>query len=645
MPNKTIPGSAGTAPQTGTAPENDPTPPATPANPMTTTTTASSSGRIVSEGGKYFVIWGNNRIPIENADGLPAPAKKPVSTDATLASELQPAIDAATKNRTELLALKGVVDVRAGYLFQNGAITSIPAVVVAVKPSPGKKFDKAAIKNELGLPATLDGVPVDIEIADPFQQLLTSGEAEAIPLLRRRQKLLIDEIQATGIEAELLEAIPVITYEPPPNGDLSPVTGAMTITCHVSPDAGWKVLRPFLEGTDRKLHLGMYDFTAPHIYRTARTLLKDSTVEWQQTLGPKESLPTEDDVDSTKADDKPESSVVRGLKRVASDRFGNAFAHVGSGKTFASAYHIKVAVRDDRAFWLSSGNWQSSNQPDIDFFDANADRQLITRFNREWHVTCENALLAKRFQVFLDHDFDTAATEEEAALIPEAMPELLVPVDELLEEERAAVDLEVFAPQKFTFTSQNPLTVQPILTPDNYLEVVLEFLRNKPKRTLYFQNQSLNPILSPTPEFKELMKLLAKYSKDRDLDARFIFRNIGPIRKKIESLQAAGFNMSRVHTQSGCHTKGIIVDSETILLGSHNVTNQGVQVNRDASLLIHHEGIAKYYEKVFLHDWEKLSKPTIREESVPIAITGNEAASVVTSSEFAAVPFSYFEEE
>ena len=142
------------------------------------------------------------------------------------------------------------------------------------------------------------------------------------------------------------------------------------------------------------------------------------------------------------------------------------------------------------------------------------------------------------------------------------------------------------------------------------------------------------------------MKLLAKHSQFiPNLDVRFIFRNIGPIRKKIESLQAAGFNMSRIRTQAGCHTKGIIVDSETILLGSHNVTNQGVQVNRDASLLIRHAGIAKYYEKVFLHDWEKLSKPTIREESVPVPVIGNEAASIASSSEFFSVPFSYFEEE
>ena len=646
--DRRISGRPGTVPPSGSPPQTDPTP-ATPATPSTAT---ESSGRLINVGGKLYVEWGNRRIPVENpnvATTAVAPsAPTPRFASSAIPSDLSRAVETADKYRERLLSIAGVADVRAGYVFKEGAITSTPAVVVAVLNVPRGSFDKAAIARQLGVPPELDGVPVDLEIADPYQRLFRTARTEAMPVIRRRPRLLIDEIQGADVEAELLEAVPMITYEPPPGGNLSPVTGAMTVTCHVSPDAGWRVLQPFLQDTERKLHLGMYDFTAPHIYRQARTLLKNSAVEWQQVLGPKESLPTEDEADSTKANDLKESSVVRGLRRIASDRFGNTFAHVGAGRTFASAYHIKVAVRDDRSFWLSSGNWQSSNQPDIDFFDENADRQLIPKYNREWHVVCENATLAKRFQRFLDHDFETAATAEEAALIPEAavLPELLVAADEILEEELGAVVLHVFLPQKSTFTAQNPLTVQPILTPDNYLEVVLDFLRRRPRRTLYFQNQSLNPVKQPTEEFAELMELLANYSNDPDLDVRFIFRKIGSIRKKLESLQAAGFNMSKIRTQSGCHTKGIIVDSQTILLGSHNITNQGVQVNRDASLLIKDEGIAQYYERVFLHDWEKLAKPTIREESVPVPVIGSEAAMLESTSEdFLKVPFSYFEEE
>jgi hypothetical protein len=634
-----IPGRPGTLAPTVTKPISTPAPTTGPA-PVDT------PGKLVSLNGKLYLEWGNKHIPVE-AGGAPtiasgAPTAQPKRVVASSApSELRLAIQAASKHRAELLRNPTIADVRAGYLFKDGAITSTPAVVVAVLAVPGGKFDKAAIARNLGIRSELDAVAVDIEMADPFQRLARAGATEAAPVVRR-PPLLIDELQ--GGEEEAIEAVPIITYTPPLGGNLNPVTGAMTVTCHVSPDAGWRVLKPFLEETERKLHIGMYDFTAPHIYRAARTLLKDSEVEWQQVLGPKESLPTEGDVDSTKANDIKESSVIKGLKRVGEDRFGNAFAHVGSGRTFASAYHIKVAVRDDRTFWLSSGNWQSSNQPDIDFFDENADRQLIPRYNREWHVVCESPVLAKRFQRFLDHDFETALMTEELVEIEAALPlpDLLVPVDELLEEERAAIGLQVFAPQKFIFTSHSPLTVQPILTPDNYLDVALDFLRERPKRTLYFQNQSLNPIKAPTAEFAELMELLVKYSNDQSLDVRFIFRNIGPIRKKLESLQAAGFNMSRIRTQSGCHTKGIIVDSKKILVGSHNITNQGVQVNRDASLLIEDAGIAQYYEKVFLHDWDKLAKPTIREEAVPIPVSSDEVA---LGNEFVRLPFSYFEEE
>jgi hypothetical protein len=434
-----------------------------------------------------------------------------------------------------------------------------------------------------------------------------------------------------------------ITYRQPEGASLPEIEEAMTVTCHVSPDAGWKVLEPFLQGVQEEFVLGMYDFTAPHIYRAARSLLRDSELKWKQTLGPNESLPGEDDVDSTKANDLHEESIVKGLTRIAGSRFQSAFARVGSGQTFASAYHIKVGVRDRKAFWLSSGNWQSSNQPAIDFLAAGADRALIASYNREWHVVVENEKLAEIFRTYLEGDLRTA-TEERAAAVAEAAavrPELLVPEDRFALEERAARDLQVFAPREFVFPRTRPLKVQPILTPDNYVQVVTELLRQRPCRTLYFQNQSLNPVKQPTEEFAELMDLLIGYSNDPSLDVRIIFRNIGPVRKKLESLQAAGFDMSRIRMQAGCHTKGIIIDSETVLLGSHNFTNDGVQYNRDASLLIHDAGIARYYEDVFLHDWERLARPAVREEEAILLADSMESVPLG----YTRAPWSAFEDE
>jgi hypothetical protein len=652
MPNNTerrrIEGRPGTQPQPA---------PATTA-PVAPPPEAERTASIEARDGAFFVVAGNLRIRLDDAaasrlrGAVGRAAPRPPSRRETqrVPSELERAVAAAAANADRLKQIPGVMSVRAGYKFIDGKITDIPCVVVAVERKP-KGGGVSELASPWSIPPVLeDGTPTDIAQADPYEILAARGGTESAPDTPA-PRLLIDELQQGDGADGFTEAVPLTTYEPPADGNLDPVTGAMTVTCHVSPDAGWRTLRAFLAATERKLHLGMYDFTAPHIYKAARSLLRNPDIEWRQVLGPGESLAAPGDLDSTKANDKSEADIVKGLRRLAGSRFNNAFARVGAGQTFASAYHIKVAVRDDKALWLSSGNWQSSNQPEFDLLDVDADRREIPRYNREWHLVIENATLAKRFQRFLDHDFETAASSPEAAVLEAApAPGLLVDAEEFFAEESAADDLEVFPPRKFVFTSQKPLTITPILTPDNYLEVVLDFLRQKPRGRLFFQNQSLNPVKSPTPEYAELLRLLAKYSQDRDLDVRIIFRNIGPTRKKLESLKAAGFNMSRVKLQKGCHTKGIIVDSEAVLLGSHNVTNQGVTVNRDASVLIRHEGIARYYERVFEHDWDKLSDFAIREEAMPApaaALGRGEAAELGAPGgrEYFAMPWSYFGEE
>ncbi|UPT99443.1 phospholipase D-like domain-containing protein [Bradyrhizobium barranii subsp. apii] len=624
-----IPGNRGTEPVPDQA-----VPPAMPP------ASSERTGTLVDTPDGVFVQFGNSRIRLDRDSvarlrSTQAPLGSPSPGGRTEYGDLANAIKAVAEHGKMLKALPGVIAVRAGYKFTNGQISRVPCVVVAVD----RKMEN--VRAEDRVPPVLDGVPTDVTVADPYERVAASGREAAAMV--QRPRLLIDEVQPGAFDEAFLEALPQTTYEPPKGLDLKPVSGAMSITCHVSPDAGWRVLKPFLAATRKSIWLGMYDFTAPHIYDVARTVLRDSDIEWTQTLGPNEALPSEDDVDSPKAGDLTEERIVRGLKRLARDRFNNAFAHIGSGKTFASAYHIKVAVRDGTAFWLSSGNWQSSNQPDIDFFEADTDRQQMARYNREWHVVVENVELAKRFQGYLDYDFQVASEKMEEEEAAPQMPELLIPFDETMVDERAALDLDVFPPKTFTFSEDEPLTVQPILTPDNYIEVVLKFLRKKPSKSLYFQNQSLNPVKDPSAEFEEMMDLLAKYSNDENLDVRLIFRNIGPTRKKLESLQLAGFNMSRIRMQAGCHTKGIIVDSERILLGSHNFTNQGVQVNRDASLMLRHKGIAQYYERVFLHDWEKLARRTVREEAMPVPdVPGREA---FAESNAVRVPWSYYDED
>jgi len=69
-----------------------------------------------------------------------------------------------------------------------------------------------------------------------------------------------------------------------------------------------------------------------------------------------------------------------------------------------TAYHINVEVRDGSACWPSNGNWNNSNQPDIDPFTRPADADTARHRDRDWHVVIEQPQLATMFQDYLLND-------------------------------------------------------------------------------------------------------------------------------------------------------------------------------------------------------------------------------------------------
>ena len=57
-------------------------------------------------------------------------------------------------------------------------------------------------------------------------------------------------------------------------------------------------------------------------------------------------------------------------------------------------------------------------------------------------------------------------------------------------------------------------------------------------------------------------------------------------------MKRLGLDMSKVKVQPALHTKGIVVDGKRVLIGSQNWSDQGVDANRDASLLIDNARVA-----------------------------------------------------
>jgi hypothetical protein len=510
------------------------------------------------------------------------------------------------RHRTRLLTIPGVVDVRAGYRFENGWITDDPAVVVAV-------LDKNAIPADIHrLSRRLDGVVVDVVPATPLEQLRAIDEAE------RRQRGLPTDLGDLPVPDDATRKATTLRKYQKDKKALKKFKAKMKLVCHVSPDNGWAELSQFLTGPIAELTVAMYDFTAPHI--------RDRILEALGTKGkltlvlcPFSGGEKRSNVDrGVKDNDFDEDALLKELKAKLGARLSFAWAAVPvKGKTtggyFPRAYHIKVAVKDGKSFWLSSGNWQSSNQPsDADFVPGETRKTFWRKYNREWNIVVEHPGLARVFKESIERDLADASSfqfSERGAQPPSpgpGLPLLFVPLDP--DDVRAVIDVVPAKPLELNIE----VPVQPLLTPDNYVDFVLPMIEGA-KRKLYFVNQSLTVRNLEANEKKtktvlgKLVRALLKKAGELS-DVRIIVRDISGVDQDLAALKGLGLDMSKIKVQPALHTKGIVVDGKHVLIGSQNWSIQGVDANRDASLLIDHPKVAAYFEASFLHDWERLAR-------------------------------------
>lgn len=304
-------------------------------------------------------------------------------------------------------------------------------------------------------------------------------------------------------------------------------------------------------------------------------------------------------------------AMVRDMRETLGDKLRVAWVKLGSVRGWVNHdYHIKVLVRDDEALWLSSGNWKGSSQPDADpNGDDAALRSLIEGNNREWHAVIEHPGIAQTYQTAVLGDFNANLNTRPEELA--GLPELWFVGGTVPVAEEALGAVTYFAP----FDQTREFTVQPILTPDNYLDIVVPAIK-RARRSVWVQNQSLSvPPQQADARYLEFWKALLTKQR-RGLDVRLIFRaqdrDPSGGREMFEALKDYGFDPKRIKVQKGCHTKGMIIDGERVMLGSHNLTNMGATTNRDASLLFDDEPLAAYFTRLFEHDWQNIAGPLTR---------------------------------
>lgn len=513
------------------------------------------------------------------------------------------------KNHLKEFKIRGVISVRTGYVFDQGCITDHRAIVVTVEPGEESHVREA-------LSPTMDGVPVEVRPATPTQLLRFRNPQKFAMLAGSRHELRVptfdDEIfvNAPKFTADLADVFEAargpakdrVPYTPPAGVNLNAVQEDVTLLLHVSPEQGWTNLSTFIQGVKQGLIVGMYDFTSKHILdQVSQSLAND-----QLTI-------TLDHPPRNPGADQSDEQTIADL-RAAIPPMKSAWAlenndPKASGYIFPTAYHIKVAVREDDTFWLSSGNWNNSNQPEIDLGDNVGAQQIFKKSDRDWHVIAESPTLTKVFRAFLQNDYVVASQHnapEPSATLTAALgmlDSIQVPEDLL---EGVALKPRQFFP---ALSVSGNIKIQPILTPDNYQGHVLALIQSAKER-FYMQTQYVHPGTQASDADHQALIDAVQAKIAAGVDVKIITSQYETM-DWVEKLKNTGFNTSVIRYQQRVHNKGIVVDGSVVMVSSQNWSPDGTLRNRDAGLIIWNQEAASYFEKIFLHDWTYLSTSNI----------------------------------
>jgi len=525
--------------------------------------------------------------------------------------------------------------VRPGYEITSNQLTGKQAIVATVHTKK-KMADLAS--NDI-LPNRIGKYPVDVREATAYQRLRAydpaaaavtqtyGGPEEQAPAWPNEREMpsgkLLDArtsgmqkamVQSKKMQPAMHRALAVhaqkkkIDYAPPKNAPpLSRIEVNTTIIASVSPDAGYATLSGFLAGTRRSLVIGMYDFTSGPLLMDFLADLKGGRT-LQMVL---------DNPAPNRTRDQTDWVTVKELKSGLGHRASIAWALDRSDAfvdewMFPYAYHIKVIVRDGEIFWLSSGNLNNSNEPDLS-------RPPHTE-DRDWHVIIDHSGLAETFRYYLNYDYKSALKHQ--AQNPEE-------IEKTIEDARAKKAAHanpppptkpaspLVAPVAAKTFNNIDVAITPLLTPDDlpngrrqYLTNIMNLIKGA-ETSLYIQLQYIESSKGDGSFYEQLLQAIAaKVSEGKDVK---LIESLDYGLQWAEKMKAVGVDLTaNIGLQHNVHNKGFVIDSKIAVVSSQNFSPAGVHDNRDAGVIIENQAVAQYFEKVFLSDWNNpQTKPAL----------------------------------
>tara|TARA_Y100001970_G_scaffold69313_2_gene88418 strand:+ start:6909 stop:9998 length:3090 start_codon:yes stop_codon:yes gene_type:complete len=366
----------------------------------------------------------------------------------------------------------------------------------------------------------------------------------------------------------------------------------MQATASFSPETGLEDLLGWIGDAENSLHIHVYEFLHPDLTHALISAIERGV---EITLLLEEGIL---DGQSTIEDQ-------RGHAKAIHDAGGTVLWMVDP-TVISSPYpyiHSKVAVKDEESVWISSGNWKESSLPTID-----------ESGNREWSLFFDSEQMATLVldRMEFDENPNHLHIELHSSRLDPPIGWSLSSISNTLPNE-----------------SPNPDTTEPfearlITCPDDCVTGVLSEIENAEDQIRlsvqyldldwYWGFGEENPILyalhNAAIRGVKIELMLNAFYADLDSDIRDTVHHFNTEWNLTQGLDVNARLMASSPEIWKLHNKGMIIDDDTVLVGSMNWGSNSMLRNREMGIISKSVELASVFSAKFDEDWNRLDSTT-----------------------------------
>lgn len=372
------------------------------------------------------------------------------------------------------------------------------------------------------------------------------------------------------------------------------------VTAYTSPDSSYNTITGLLNSATTSIDLNLYEFHNTYLLTTLKNAISRG-VAVRVFL---EGQPVGGLTDQSKYVSKEIVNAGGQVRYIISDTANDRFKRYRFD-------HAKYAVVDGQKVFVQSENWKETGVPTTNTYG-----------NRGWGIIVNNVDVANYVKNVFDADWNvgfkdsfpytpgTAYGEPIAGFVPDTS-------------NQSGSYAAPFTSQTFTGT----MKVTPVFAPDSTFlkeKAIIGMMRNA-TRSLYVEQLYIHkhwgPAATGTPQSDPNIYLEEVINAARRgvmvkviLDSAFLdptdSRDNTHTVDYINNIAASeGLNMSaKLINQTSTHlekvhNKGIIADSNKVLVSSINWSENSPMNNREAGLIVENASVGAYYENIFMWDW------------------------------------------